>query len=64
MQPNRLWDLRDDAAAYLAANGPDRYFKKRRLEAVRFASPPPYRSMPARRAVRTGRRLLAAVGRS
>ena len=63
MQPNRLFPLRESAAAYVAANGPARYFKKRRLQAVGFLPTPTSRSVTARRVVRIGRRVIAAAQR-
>jgi hypothetical protein len=61
MQAGRHPDLRGAAASYLQAHGPDRYFKKRRLESVGLITPPPYRSAPVRRAARAGRRAATAV---
>ncbi len=40
MQPNSQADLRADARTYLAAHGPERYFKKRRLEALELRRTP------------------------
>jgi hypothetical protein len=59
MQAGRNPDLRDAAASYLREHGPERYFKKRRLERVGLVPPPPYRSATVRRFGRAGRRALA-----
>ncbi|GGO23233.1 hypothetical protein GCM10010116_46870 [Microbispora rosea subsp. aerata] len=53
--------LRETAAAYVAAHGPARYFKRRRLESLGLIDPPPPPPPPAppERPVSRLRRLLA-----
>ncbi len=64
MQSERNPDLAGVARAYIAAHGPSRYFKKRRLEAVGLLAPPLYRSAAVYRTLRTGKRALAKVRRA
>lgn len=61
MQSTRNPDLRDAAAAYVQEHGPQRYFKKRRLERLGLLVPPVHRSAPVVRAARAGRRALARL---
>ncbi|SHG62742.1 hypothetical protein SAMN05443575_2413 [Jatrophihabitans endophyticus] len=60
MQADRLADLRDAAAAYLGRHGRERYFKRKRLEAVGLLAPPP--AAPAPTAPPVGKGLLARAG--
>jgi hypothetical protein len=56
MQPDRNPQLRGAAEAHLRAYGPDRYFKKRRLERLGLVGTPLHRAAGLRRAVRRVRR--------
>ncbi|MCW2495514.1 polysialyltransferase family glycosyltransferase [Jatrophihabitans sp.] len=62
MQARRHPDLRSAAAAYLASQGRERYFKSRRLQRLGLVPAPRYRSAGVRRVVRRCRRLMARLG--
>ncbi|MEV5410443.1 polysialyltransferase family glycosyltransferase [Thermopolyspora sp. NPDC052614] len=57
MQSDAHPDLRDLAAAYVEANGPERYFKRRRLWALDLIPPPPAPPPPAPQSAGTLSRL-------
>jgi hypothetical protein len=58
MQASRNPDLSVVAAAYLNRYGPQRYFKRRRLEAVGLMPAPAYRSAAVRQAGRAAKRAI------
>lgn len=62
MQPEHGASLREDAAAYVQANGAAPYFKRRRLESLGLVHQRPRRLPRARRAYRRVRALMRVDG--